>query len=198
MAVFPLKLIVGLGNPGDEYAHTRHNAGFRFVDVLASRHGGSLRADRRHHGDLARVQIGDAEVILLKPMQYMNRSGGPVGSVADFYKIAPDSILVVHDELDLPVGTVRLKEGGGHGGHNGLRDLIPRIGEGFWRLRIGIGHPGEKSEVVDYVLTRAPAAEDEAIRAAVEAAADVLPVLIAEGPQRAMHQLHSERPTAER
>lgn len=192
MAGFPLKLIVGLGNPGDEYARTRHNAGFWFIDELAARHGGNLRADRRHHGDMARVQIGEAEVILLKPMQYMNRSAGPVGSVADFYKIDPGVILVAHDELDLPVGTVRLKEGGGHGGHNGLRDLIPRIGEGFWRLRIGIGHPGEKSEVVDYVLTRASAAEDQSIRAAVAAAADVLPVLITEGPQRAMHRLHSK------
>ncbi len=192
MAGFPLKLIVGLGNPGDEYARTRHNAGFWFIDELAARHGGNLRADRRHHGDMARVQIGEAEVILLKPMQYMNRSAGPVGSVADFYKIDPGAILVAHDELDLPVGTVRLKEGGGHGGHNGLRDLIPRVGEGFWRLRIGIGHPGEKSEVVDYVLTRAPAAEENLIRTAVAAAADVLPVLIAEGPQRAMHRLHSK------
>lgn len=192
MAGFPLKLIVGLGNPGDEYARTRHNAGFWFIDELAARHGGNLRADRRHHGDMARVQIGKAEVILLKPMQYMNRSAGPVGSVADFYNIDPGAILVAHDELDLPVGTVRLKEGGGHGGHNGLRDLIPRIGEGFWRLRIGIGHPGEKSEVVDYVLTRASAAEDQSIRAAVAAAADVLPVLITEGPQRAMHRLHSK------
>ncbi len=192
MAGFPLKMIVGLGNPGDEYARTRHNAGFWFIDELAARHGGSLRADRRHHADIARVCIGDAEVILLKPMQYMNRSGGPVGSVADFYKIEPGAILVAHDELDLPVGTVRLKESGGHGGHNGLRDLIPRIGEGFWRLRIGIGHPGEKAEVVDYVLTRAPAAEDSAIRATVAAAADVLPVLIEEGPQRAMNRLHAK------
>ncbi len=197
MAGFPLKLIVGLGNPGDEYARTRHNAGFWFVDELAQRHGGSLRADRRHHGDLARVRIGDAEVILLKPMQYMNRSAGPVGSVADFYKIEPGAILVAHDELDLPVGTVRLKEGGGHGGHNGLRDLIPRIGEGFWRLRIGIGHPGDKAAVVDYVLTRAPAAEDSAIRATVATAADVLPLLVAEGPQKAMHRLHSQPAAAE-
>ncbi|MBV6418370.1 MAG: Peptidyl-tRNA hydrolase [Steroidobacteraceae bacterium] len=192
MAGFPLKLVVGLGNPGDEYARTRHNAGFWFIDELAARHGGSLRADRRHHGDLARVQIGGADVILLKPMQYMNRSAGPVGSVADFYKIEPAAILVAHDELDLPVGTVRLKEGGGHGGHNGLRDLIPRIGEGFWRLRIGIGHPGEKSEVVDYVLTRAPAAQDSAIRDAVKAAAGIVPLLLAEGPQRAMNKLHTK------
>ncbi|MGD9599708.1 MAG: aminoacyl-tRNA hydrolase [Steroidobacteraceae bacterium] len=192
MADFPLKLIVGLGNPGDEYARTRHNAGFWFIDALAARHGGALRADRRHHGDLARVRIGDADVLLLKPMQYMNRSAGPVGSVADFYKIEPGAILVAHDELDLPVGTVRLKEGGGHGGHNGLRDLIPRLGEGFWRLRIGIGHPGEKSEVVDYVLTRAPAAEDEAIRAAVAAAGEIVPLLLAEGPQKAMHRLHTK------
>ncbi|MBV6422755.1 MAG: Peptidyl-tRNA hydrolase [Steroidobacteraceae bacterium] len=193
MADFPLRLIVGLGNPGDEYTRTRHNAGFWFIDALAERHGATLRADRRHHGDLARVRIGEADVLLLKPMQYMNRSAGPVGSVADFYKIEPAAILVAHDELDLPVGTVRLKEGGGHGGHNGLRDLMPRIGEGFWRLRIGIGHPGEKSAVVDYVLTRAPAAEDEAIRGAVVAAAEIVPLLLAEGPQKAMNQLHTKK-----
>ncbi|MEZ5533288.1 MAG: aminoacyl-tRNA hydrolase [Steroidobacteraceae bacterium] len=193
MADFPLRLIVGLGNPGDEYTRTRHNAGFWFIDALAERHGATLRADRRHHGDLARVRIGEADVLLLKPMQYMNRSAGPVGSVADFYKIEPAAILVAHDELDLPVGTVRLKEGGGHGGHNGLRDLMPRIGEGFWRLRIGIGHPGEKSAVVDYVLTRAPAAEDEAIRGAVAAAAEIVPLLLAEGPQKAMNQLHTKK-----
>jgi PTH1 family peptidyl-tRNA hydrolase len=198
MAEFPLKLIVGLGNPGDEYARTRHNAGFWFIDELAARHGGEMRNDRRHRGETARVQIRDAEVLLLKPMQYMNRSGAPVGSIADFYKIDVGSILVAHDELDLPVGTVRLKEGGGHGGHNGLRDLIPRIGEGFWRLRIGIGHPGEKSEVVDYVLTRAPASEDATIRAAVAAAAEVVPLLLAEGPQKAMHKLHSEQREANR
>lgn len=193
MADFPLRLIVGLGNPGDEYTRTRHNAGFWFIDALAERHGATLRADRRHHGDLARVRIGEADVLLLKPMQYMNRSAGPVGSVADFYKIEPAAILIAHDELDLPVGTVRLKEGGGHGGHNGLRDLMPRIGEGFWRLRIGIGHPGEKSAVVDYVLTRAPAAEDEAIRGAVAAAAEIVPLLLAEGPQKAMNQLHTKK-----
>ncbi len=192
MAGFPLKLIVGLGNPGDEYARTRHNAGFWFVDELAARHGGTLRPDRRHHGDIARVQIGDAEVILLKPMQYMNRSAGPVGSVADFYKIEAGAILVAHDELDLPVGTVRLKESGGHGGHNGLRDLIPRIGEAFWRLRIGIGHPGDKAAVVDYVLTRAPAAEDNGIRAAVTTAVEVVPLLLADGPQKAMNRLHTK------
>lgn len=193
MAAFPLKLIVGLGNPGDEYARTRHNAGFWFVDELAARYGGTLRSDRRHRGETARVQIGDAEVLLMKPTQYMNRSGAPVGSIADFYKIDVSSILVAHDELDLPVGTVRLKEGGGHGGHNGLRDLIPRIGEGFWRLRIGIGHPGEKAEVVDYVLTRAPSGEDATIRSAVATAAEVVPLLLADGPQKAMHKLHSEQ-----
>lgn len=192
MAGLALKLIVGLGNPGDEYARTRHNAGFWLIDAIAARYGGALRADRRHHGDMARVEIGGSEVMLLKPMQYMNRSAGPVGSVADFYKLDAGTILVAHDDLDLPVGAARLKEGGGHGGHNGLRDLIPRIGEGFWRLRIGIGHPGDKAEVVDYVLTRAPASEDEAIRAAVAAAADIVPQLITDGPQKAMNRLHTK------
>jgi PTH1 family peptidyl-tRNA hydrolase len=191
MAAYPLKLIVGLGNPGEEYARTRHNAGFWFVDELARRHGGTLRLDRRHQGELARVSIAGTEVWLLKPMTYMNRSAGPLGSVADFYRITPAEILVAHDELDLPPGSVRLKEGGGAGGHNGLRDLIARIGEAFWRLRIGIGHPGSKAEVVDYVLKRAPAAEDTLIHTAMHAGVDIVPVLLEHGPQKAMHRLHT-------
>lgn len=191
MAEFPLKLIVGLGNPGDEYARTRHNAGFWFVEELAARYGGTMRSDRHHRGETARVRIGDAEVLLLKPMQYMNRSGAPVGSIVDFYKIDVSSILVAHDELDLPVGTVRLKEGGGHGGHNGLRDLIPRIGEGFWRLRIGIGHPGERADVAGFVL-RPPRKEEAAlISEAIERSLECWPEIAAGEMEKAMHRLHT-------
>jgi PTH1 family peptidyl-tRNA hydrolase len=191
MAQSPFRLIVGLGNPGDDYARTRHNAGFWFIDALAAKHGGTLRTDRRHHGEVARVPIGDADVLLVKPMQYVNRSGGAVGSLADFYKIPPGEVLVAHDELDLPVATLRLKEGGGPGGHNGVRDVIARIGAGFWRLRIGIGHPGDKAEVVDYVLMRAPVAEDALLHAAVDEAVEAMPMLLAEGTQKAMNRLHT-------
>ncbi|MGH7057432.1 MAG: aminoacyl-tRNA hydrolase [Acetobacteraceae bacterium] len=191
MAGLPLTLIVGLGNPGPTYARTRHNAGFDFLDELARRAGVSPRPGARHHGELARASIAGAQVWLLKPMTYMNLSGQSVGSVADFYRIPPQSILVAHDELDFPPGVVRLKEGGGAGGHNGLRDLINRLGEGFWRLRIGIGHPGDRDAVLDYVLGRPPAAEAGAIHEAVLAAADAVPVMFTDGAQKAMNRLHA-------
>lgn len=187
----PLKLIVGLGNPGDAYARTRHNAGFWFADELARRHGGAFRLEPKHQGELARARIGTSDVWLFKPMQFMNRSGGPVASVAGFYRIASEEILVAHDEIDLPVGVARLKQGGGHGGNNGVRDVIAHLGAAFWRLRLGVGHPGEKGEVVDYVLMRAPAEEERAIREALEAAADMVPLMLEQGAQKAMNRLHS-------
>jgi PTH1 family peptidyl-tRNA hydrolase len=191
MAGLPLTLIVGLGNPGPTYARTRHNAGFALVDELARRVGASLRHDARHQGELARASIGGADVWLLKPMTYMNLSGQSVRSVAGFYRIAPQSILVAHDELDFPPGVVRLKEGGGGGGHNGLRDLIAHLGDDFWRLRIGIGHPGERGAVLDYVLGRPPAAEAALIHEAVLAAADAVPMMLSDGAQKAMNRLHA-------
>lgn len=191
MSGLPLKLIAGLGNPGDAYARTRHNAGFWFVDELARRHGGTFRFDSRHQAELARVKIGDADIWLVKPMTYMNRSGGPLASVANFYKIKPEEILVGYDELDFPVGVVKLKQGGGHAGHNGIRDVIAHVGEPVWRVRIGVGHPGIKGEVVDYVLTRAPAEEERAILETVEAAADAVPIMLEQGAQKAMNRLHT-------
>ena len=191
MAGFPLKLIVGLGNPGPQYARTRHNAGFWFVDELARRHGATLRSESKHQGELARVRIAGGELWLLKPMSFMNCSGGPLASVANFYRIGCSEILVVHDELDLPPGALRLKQGGGNGGHNGLRDAIASMGADFWRLRVGIGHPGDKDQVVDYVLQRAPAAEDRLLHDAIGDAADVLPLLIEQGEQKAMNRLHA-------
>ncbi|MGH8202870.1 MAG: aminoacyl-tRNA hydrolase [Steroidobacteraceae bacterium] len=191
MAGLPLTLIVGLGNPGPTYARTRHNAGFELVDELARRLGASLRHDARHQGELARASIDGTGVWLLKPMTYMNLSGQSVRSVAGFYRIAPQSILVAHDELDFPPGTVRLKEGGGAGGHNGLRDLIAQLGDDFWRLRIGIGHPGDRGAVLDYVLGRPPAAEAALIHETVLAAADAVPVMLADGAQKAMNRLHA-------
>ena len=186
-----LKLIVGLGNPGPEYARTRHNAGFWLVDELARRHGGAFRFEGKHQAELARIRIGGEELWLAKPMTFMNRSGGPVSSVLGFYKMAPAQMLVAHDEIDLPSGTVRLKEAGGHGGHNGLRDLIAAQGDGFWRLRIGVGHPGTKNEVVDFVLTRASAGEQQEIDESVRAGADAIEQMLRSGAQISMNKLHS-------
>jgi len=191
MAGNVLRLIVGLGNPGPEYARTRHNAGFWLVDELARRHGGNFRSEGKHQAELARVRIGGEEVWLAKPMSFMNRSGGPVSSVLGFYKIAPAQMLVAHDEIDLPSGTVRLKESGGHGGHNGLRDIIAAQGDGFWRLRIGVSHPGAKNEVVDFVLTRAGAEEQRAIDETIVAGADAIEEMLRSGAQIAMNKLHA-------
>jgi PTH1 family peptidyl-tRNA hydrolase len=196
MAGTSLKLIVGLGNPGAEYARTRHNAGFWLVDELARRHGGTLRHEGKHQGELARVRIGGEEIWLLKPMTFMNRSGGPVSSVLNFYKIAARDMLVAHDEIDLPSGTVRLKDAGGHGGHNGLRDLIAAQGDAFWRLRIGVGHPGSKNEVVDFVLTQAGKDEQRAIDETILDGADAIEDMLRSGAQIAMNKLHARSNTA--
>ena len=191
MPGLPLRIIVGLGNPGPEHQVTRHNVGFWFVDLLARRHGAEFRDYRKYSGETARITIEGQELILLKPTTYMNRSGLSVRQISDFYKIVPDDILVAHDELDLPAGSVRLKHGGGHGGHNGLRDTIAHVGENFWRLRLGIGHPGNKADVIDYVLTRAPRVEEDAILDAVNTAADSVPLILEQGAERAMTKLHS-------
>jgi PTH1 family peptidyl-tRNA hydrolase len=197
MAGTAIRLIVGLGNPGEKYARTRHNAGFWFVDELARRHGGVFRSEAKHQGEAARIRValeGGAavEVWLLKPTTYMNKSGGAIASLANFYKVAPAETLVAHDELDLPVGAARLKQGGGHGGHNGLRDTIAAIGADFWRLRLGIGHPGHKDLVLDYVLQRASAADERAITDAATRAADAVPLMLAQGAEKAMNRLHSQ------
>lgn len=187
----PLRLIVGLGNPGPRYEQTRHNAGFWFVDLLAEREGGRFAMETKFQGELARIVLAGDELRLLKPQTFMNLSGQSAGAVARFFKLAPEQVLVAHDELDLAPGTARLKRGGGHGGHNGLRDLIRHIGADFWRLRIGIGHPGHRDQVTDHVLTRAPAAENTLIRETLADAADAVTRMLAQGAERAMHQLHS-------
>jgi peptidyl-tRNA hydrolase, PTH1 family len=191
MAGEPLKLIVGLGNPGTEYARTRHNAGFHFVDELARRHGARFRSEPRHRAELARARIAGYELWLLKPMSYMNHSGDPVRSLASFYKVPVEAVLVAYDDLDFPPGVVRLKQGGGAAGHNGMRDVIAQLGDAFWRLRIGIGHPGDRSAVLDYVLGRAPAEQAQLIGEALLAGADIVPLLLTEGAQIAMNYLHS-------
>ncbi|MGH8175286.1 MAG: aminoacyl-tRNA hydrolase [Steroidobacter sp.] len=189
----PLKVIVGLGNPGPEHLLTRHNAGFWFVDALAAKLGGRFRSHTKFQGDICRAQFGGVDITLLKPSTYMNRSGLAIRALSDYLKVSPAEILIAHDELDLPVGEVRFKLGGGHGGHNGLRDAITHLGAEFWRLRVGVGHPGDKSEVIDYVLRRAPADEEEKILASVGQALDALPVFLEDGSERAMNGLHSKR-----
>ena len=187
----PISIIVGLGNPGPRYEQTRHNAGFWFVDELARRYGGQFREERRFFGELARVSIDRRDVRMLKPATFMNRSGNSVRSLASYLKVPPECVLVAHDELDLPLGTVRLKRGGGAGGHNGLKDVIAHLGREFYRLRIGIGHPAHQGEVIDYVLQRPGAAEERTIRDSIDQCADVIPILLGEGEQRAMTRLHT-------
>jgi len=187
-----IKLIVGLGNPGREYEATRHNAGFWWVDRLAGQQRLDFRAENKFHGLAARGQVHGHEVFLLKPQTFMNVSGRAVGALAQFYKIEPHQVLVVHDELDLPPGSAKLKLGGGHGGHNGLKDIIAHLGtRDFWRLRIGIGHPGERSEVSSYVLNAPRKEEQPLIEEAMERALDVSHLVIEGKLEAAMLKLHS-------
>ncbi|HEX7029872.1 MAG TPA: aminoacyl-tRNA hydrolase [Gammaproteobacteria bacterium] len=186
-----IRLVVGLGNPGADYVSTRHNAGFWFVDELARRFGGQFKPEKKFHGEMARVGIADNDVRLLKPMTYMNRSGLAVRAAADFLKIPAQAILVAHDEIDLPPGALRIKQGGGHGGHNGLRDTTAHMGADYLRLRIGVGHPGQASEVVGYVLKRPSKDEEPVLLRAVDDAADGFELLLKEGLQKAQTKLHS-------
>jgi PTH1 family peptidyl-tRNA hydrolase len=196
MAGTPLQIIAGLGNPGPEHRLTRHNAGFWFVDALARAQGAEFRSHSRYHGEVCRVQLGGREVTLLKPQTYMNRSGLAIRALLDYVKAPVSELLVVHDELDLAPGTARFKLGGGHGGHNGLRDTITHCGADFWRLRLGIGHPGDRSEVIDYVLQRAAPADEDAIVASLSASLEALTVFVRDGAEKAMHALHSTKPAA--
>jgi peptidyl-tRNA hydrolase, PTH1 family len=188
----PIKLIVGLGNPGREYEATRHNAGFWWVDELARKHNVNFRTESKFQGLAVRATLHGHEVHLLKPQTFMNVSGRSVIALALFYKILPNQILVVHDELDLPPGSAKLKLGGGHGGHNGLKDIIAHLGtKDFWRLRLGVGHPGERAEVVNYVLN-APRKEEQAlIEDAMQRAQEVAPLIIEGKLEAAMLKLHS-------
>jgi peptidyl-tRNA hydrolase len=189
-----LRLIVGLGNPGAEYANTRHNAGFRLVDALAGREGVRLGPDGKLFGETGKAVIGGQPVWLLKPMTFMNLSGKSVVAALRYWKIEPEEALVVHDELDLPPGTARLKFDGGHGGQNGLRDIIRLLGHGrFHRLRIGIGHPGHKDRVTGWVLGR-PGKDDEIlIGCAIDDALDVLPLAVRGDFMEAMKRLHTPK-----
>jgi PTH1 family peptidyl-tRNA hydrolase len=187
-----IRLIVGLGNPGREYETTRHNAGFWWADEFARQHGLGFRNEAKFHGLVARGMLHGHELFLLKPQTFMNVSGRAVGALAQFYKVPPNEILVVHDELDLPPGAARLKLGGGHGGHNGLKDIIAHLGtRDFWRLRLGIGHPGERGEVVNFVLNDPCREERELIDAAMQRGLEVAHLIVEGKTEAAMLKLHS-------
>ena len=188
-----MRVVVGLGNPGPEYADTRHNAGFWFVERLASETGARLRGESRFHGMVGRIGAGNQECWLLLPQTYMNASGRAVGALARFYKIAPEDLLVVHDELDLPPGTPKLKRGGGVSGHNGLKDIAANLGtHDFWRLRLGIGHPGDRAAVVDYVLHAPRREERELMDASIEKSLAVWPFIARGDLEAAMLKLHTK------
>lgn len=185
------RLIVGLGNPGVKYERTRHNAGFWFVDELLRRYGGELREESRFRGIVGRVGIDGYDCRLLEPTTYMNHSGDAIGALANYFKIPPQAILVAHDELDLPPGTVRIKRGGGHGGHKGLRHTQAALGTAdFARMRIGVGHPGHRDEVVPYVLAQPDITDRRRLEVAIEEAAQVVPWLMGGEWDRACRQLH--------
>ena len=187
-----IKLIVGLGNPGPQYEATRHNAGFWWVDEIAAAHGARLAAEAKFFGTAGRMQHAGNDAWLLKPATFMNASGRAVAALAAFYKIAPEAVLVVHDELDLPPGAAKLKKGGGHGGHNGLKDIARALGTpDFWRLRLGIGHPGDRNAVVNFVLHTPGRDEMQQIEQAMDAGAAILPQLLAGRFEDAMLKLHT-------
>ncbi len=187
-----LRAVVGLGNPGDKHARDRHNAGFWYVDALAESRGVSFSADKKLHGDLLRLNLAGEDLLVLKPSTFMNRSGQAVQALMSYYKLKPDEILVVHDELDLPPGTARLKIGGGHGGNNGLRDIISQIGANFRRMRIGIGHPGHKDRVLSHVLGKPTAEQEAAMREAMHRGAEALEIIMRDGWDKATQYLHTK------
>ena len=190
-----IRLLVGLGNPGPEYEATRHNAGFWFIDEVARKLGVTLTPERSYFGLVARVNRTDGPVWLVQPMTFMNLSGKAVAALARFFKIAPEEVLVAHDELDLMPGQAKMKLGGSHAGHNGLKDIHAQLGSAdYWRLRLGIGHPGVKAEVINYVLRKPPLAEREAIEKIIEQAVQALDLILAGDMERAMMKVHAKPP----
>ena len=187
-----IRLIVGLGNPGADYVDTRHNAGFWLIDDIAAERGLSFRFEKRFNADECKFRADGRDVFLQKPQTFMNRSGQAVAALARYYKIKPEQILVIHDELDLPPGTNRIKQAGGHGGHNGLRDIVNHLGSrDFFRIRVGIGHPGDASQVIDYVLHKPSVAELSAIQSANRDTLAVMPLVIEGRIDKAMQALHT-------
>jgi len=187
-----LTMIAGLGNPEERYAKTLHNAGFWFVDEMARRAGASFKYEKRFDADICKIDIGGKDVWLAKPQSYMNLSGGPIRGMLDYYRLSADQLLVAHDEIDLEPGVVKLKKGGGHGGHNGLRDTIRHCGSDFLRLRLGVGHPGHKDQVTNYVLKKASPDVEVALLRNVDDAADVMPLMVQDGLNAAMKKLHTK------
>ncbi len=187
-----IRLIVGLGNPGADYVDTRHNAGFWLIDALAADKGATFRFEKRDNADETRLKTGGKDIFLMKPQTFMNRSGQAVAALARYYKIKTEQILVIHDELDLPPGTNRIKQAGGHGGHNGLRDIISHLGSNaFFRIRIGIGHPGDASQVINYVLHKPSTADLAAIEAANRDTLAIMPFIYEGRIDKAMQALHT-------
>jgi peptidyl-tRNA hydrolase, PTH1 family len=185
-----IKLLVGLGNPGDKYTATRHNAGYWFIDAIAAQTNSKLTMDAKMFGVVGKLNP-HPDVWLLMPTTFMNGSGKAVAALANYYKILPSEILVIHDELDLPAGAAKLKFGGGHGGHNGLRDIHAALGTAdYWRLRLGIDHPGDKNEVINYVLKAPTKTENDALQASIHAASGVVDLLIKGEFESAMQKLH--------
>lgn len=193
-----IRLFVGLGNPGAEYEDTRHNAGFWWIDTLARGLGATLQADRNYHGLVARVNNApgtSGPIWLLQPMTYMNLSGKSVAALARFFKIAPEEILAIHDELDIPPGEMKFKQGGGNGGHNGLKDMQAQLGSpNFWRLRLGIGHPGHKAEVANYVLRKPPLSERQLIEDCIGKSMDAVPLMLQGDLAKALTKIHAKPP----
>ena len=189
-----ISLIVGLGNQGSEYAQTRHNAGSWFVERLAEQYGIALKADPKYKGISGRGKIEGQDVRLLLPTTFMNLSGQSVVPFAKFYQIAPEAMLIAHDELDMDPGVIRLKTGGGHGGHNGLRDIVPHTGPNFHRLRVGIGHPGSKERVSGHVLSKAPSSEQKLMDDALHHALSRIKLLVNGEVQQAMNQINAYKP----
>ena len=189
-----IKLFVGLGNPGAEYEATRHNAGFWWLDAAARELKVNLVPEKSYWGLAARTQLNGQAVWLLAPQTFMNLSGKSVGALAKFFKIQPEEILVAHDELDIEPGQVKLKKGGSHAGHNGLRDIHAQMGPDYWRLRIGVGHPGEKSEVIHWVLKKPSPDHRQAIEDSIARSIKALPQLLAGDMEKAMVQIHTSKP----
>lgn len=188
-----MKLIAGLGNPGMDYSATRHNAGFWFVDKLADERQVRFAAEKKFFGELARIKSATLDCLLFKPTTFMNDSGRALRAVADYYRIEPPRILVVHDEIDLDAGVVRLKRSGGHGGHKGLSDISEKLGDrDYLRLRIGVGHPGDKDRVLNHVLGRPDSDDTALIEQAIQSGLEIMPLLFAGELEKAMNRLHSK------